>query len=709
MSAFGAISYGAAAGAFLLLTMLLVTSWQGRAQGARLIVATAMTSIWAAGLAWQAWDRSIPLVWIYTLEILRDGAWLFALTGLAHGVLPRFLAVGSQLLWIGLLLAGWALAIMQARILVDEGPGVLLAPSGLFVALAVLVALEQIYRNANATGRYGFKFLAAGLGGVFAYDLFLYSQAELLKTISEDLWLARGLVNAMLVPLIAIAARRNPHWSLDVFVSRQVVTFTTAVMAVGVYLLFMAVGGYFVRQVGGSWGAAANALFFTGALAVLAVIVLSGTVRRRLRVFVSKHFYRNKYDYRIEWLRFVETLSSSSENDIRRTSLQAIAQIFDSPGAVMYVVNDSARGFVPVAAWPMRLENLPDLEALSNDQEMVRFVADNHWVVDLREYSETPEVYQNIDVPQWLRRVPKLRVVSPLLEPLGLTGFVLLYEPPPPFELTFEDRDLLKTVGRHVATIVAQHEADRRLAESRQFEAYHRLTAFMMHDLKNAVAQLQLVVRNAEKHKHKPEFVDDAIGTIANAVERITRLIEQLRESGRRSVADEVDMLGLVRDSLARCADRRPVPTLAEAAESNVRVRADHYRLSAVLEHILRNAQDATGADGEIAVTVATGDGRVRIEVADTGCGMSPDFVRERLFRPFDSTKGSRGMGIGAYQVREYVRSLGGEVEVQSSPGSGTRFRINLPIWRGEDDSERSTAASGEDEPISDGTVSATG
>ncbi len=669
--AIGAASYAAAAVAFVALTFLLATSWRGRAQGVRLILASAMTALWAVVLAWQARGAALPTIAIYTLEVLRGAAWIFALLVLAHGALPRFIGIVAHAVWITLLVAGWLFATDLGR---------LLAQAGIALALVVLVLIEQIYRNANASGREDFKFLAIGLGGVFAFDLFLFSQSELLRGIPVDIWNARGFINALLVPLIAMTARRNPLWSLDVFVSRQVVVFTTVILAVGVYLLLMAAGGFWLRQIGGHWGIAANVIFFTGALAVLAVTLLSGTARRRVRVFISKHFYRNKYDYRVEWLRFIETLSAGGDEDIRRTSLRAIAEIFESPGAILYTRSDTASEFVTAAAWPMRPENLREQLAVPADHELVRFLAARQWVIDLKEYDAVPDLYQNVSFPAGLRTAPAIRVLLPLLRPDGLAGFALLYEPPPPFDLTYEDRDLLKTVGRHVATMVVQHEADRRLAESRQFEAYHRLTAFMMHDLKNSVAQLQLIVRNAEKHRQNPAFFDDVIATIGNAVERMTRLIEQLRDRNQAPKAAPLDLSELTRGVVARCADRQPAASIEEPT-APITVHADADRLSSALEHVIRNAQDACEASDSVALKLAADASRVRLTVADSGRGMTPEFVRTRLFRPFDSTKGSKGMGIGAFQVREYVRSLGGDVEVQSSPGSGTRFDIILPVF----------------------------
>jgi len=508
--------------------------------------------------------------------------------------------------------------------------------------------------------------------------VFLYSQAELLRGITLDAWSVRGLLNACVVPLLAVSARRNPSWSLEVFVSRQMVFYSSTFIAVGAYLTVMSLGGFYVRQVGGEWGRVGQIVFMAGSLVLLVSLTASASLRRYSRVFISKHFYRNKYDYRVEWLRFIGTLSQEQDADVRRTAIRAVAQIFASPAAILLTLDDAGRRFVPAAAWPMRLDSVPGLQEVGADAELASFLARTQWIVDMQELRETPDLYGNMTLPEWIGSNRELRIVLPLLKLDRLLGFVVLYQPPAPFELTYEDRDLLKTVGRHIATYIAQYEADRRLAESAQFEAYNRLTAFLMHDLKNSVAQLKLIVTNASRHKHNPEFIEDSINTIANAVERMTRLIEQLRSDPSRMRQALVRLDELVRHAATRCSDRPPVPVVVAATAATV--RADPERLTAIVEHLIRNAQDASAASGSIAIEVGAGDRMALLTVADTGSGMDPEFVRERLFRPFDSTKGSKGMGIGAYQVREYVRMLGGQVEVQSNPQKGTRFSITLPL-----------------------------
>jgi putative PEP-CTERM system histidine kinase len=679
MNVVGTVSYGIAALAFTLLTALLGVSWRGQRQGVYLIAASALTAAWCLLLA-AASRGTLPALAIYFVEMLRNAGWLLALTFIAQVAAPMALLIAARVACALVVVSALALPALAGKGILFESPLLILSRAGLLSALIGLVLLEQIYRNSNEAARPSLRYFVVGVGGLFAYDLFLYSQAELLRGITAEAWNARGVINAIAVPLIAVAVRRYPQWSLDVFVSRQVVFYTSTVMGVGAYLLVMAAGGYYVREIGGAWGQLGQIMFFAGALIVLTFLVASAALRRHARVFISKHFYRNKYDYRVEWLRFISTLSSAEEGDVRRTSIRAIAQIFSSPAGVLLLLDEAGHRLEPAAAWPIRVDDIDGIAGLDSDEELPRFLNRTRWIIDLDEYRRSPDIYDNLLLPDWLAANPQMRFLSPLLQLNGLVGFILLYNPPPPFELTYEDRDLLKTVGRHVATHLAQHEADRRLAESAQFEAYNRLTAFLMHDVKNSVAQLKLIVSNAARHKHNPEFIDDAVGTIANTVERMTRLIEQLKADSTALRLSQVDLTQLAKEAVARCSERVPAPAII--ASQTAIVRADPERLTSIIEHLIRNAQDASAETDSVCLQITCDQKTACLVVRDTGRGMTQEFIRERLFRPFDSTKGSKGMGIGAYQVREYVRMLGGQVEVQSSPGNGAAFSIRLPRFQ---------------------------
>lgn len=697
-------SYATAAAAFLLLALLLATSGRKRPRGTALIVAAGATAIWAALLALDAGRDGVAFVPIYMSEMTRDWAWIFLLTALGRSAIPRGLRIGSHILCAATVVAVPILVMATRAGYAFMDSHLLLSRAGLVIALTGLVLLEQIYRNSGVPRHRAIQYLALGLGAVFTYDLFLYSQAELLRGIDPEAWGARGIVNALAVPLLVMAARHDPEWPNDIFVSRHVVFYSSTLLVVGCCLLLIALGGYYVRLMGGSWGGIAQIIFLTTAIALLACLLLSSSLRHRLVVFISKHFYRSKYDYRAEWLRFIKTLSSQGEGDVHRTALRAVTQIFSSRGGLLFTVDASGQRFALAAAWPAGIEMIDGLEELRADDDLIRFLVERQWIIDVDEYRRAPDVYQGIVLPDWVRQSAELRIIAPMLELDRLTGFFVLLQPPPPFELTFEDRDLLKTVGRHVATQIGQHDADRRLAESRQFDAYSRLTAFMMHDLKNSVAQLEMVVANAKRHKSNPEFIQDAIDTIANTVARMTRLIEQLREGSVRGPAAVVSLDAVVRAAVERCHDRRPLPRL-ETADGPMWVRANPDQLTSVIEHVIRNAQEATAEDGSIVVRLCRRERTAAIEIHDTGCGMNAQFVRERLFRPFVTTKvasGMSGMGIGAFQTREYVQQLGGDLEVQSSPGKGTVFSMLLPLI----EDEISDAAVGQLKPVRPGAAS---
>ena len=165
-----------------------------------------------------------------------------------------------------------------------------------------------------------------------------------------------------------------------------------------------------------------------------------------------------------------------------------------------------------------------------------------------------------------------------------------------------------------------------------------------------------------------------------NATKRMARLIQQLQAGESAPAARRpVDVALVCAEVVAATRDRMPAPVLESTAEATMAL-ADHERLANVLQHLVRNAQEATPGNGTVTVQVAVRVPHVLVSVVDTGTGMDEAFVRDRLFRPFDTTKGSQGMGIGAYQAREYLRSLGGDVYVDSVPGQGTRLTLALPL-----------------------------
>lgn len=679
------LSYGVAAGAFFILSLLLLTSWRGHLQGALLTAATVVTALWAAAIAAAQAGVVFMRFPAATLEVLRGLLWALFLIKLLNPQ-PGWgkLLVGRVLGWLaGLALLGVMLialimaAFFQAKPLTTTVGIDAHIVGHLALAIVGLMLVEQLFRNTRVESRWAIKYLCLGVGGLFAYDFFLYSDALLFKRMDIDLWQARGLINALVVPLIAVSAARNPEWSLDVFVSRRMVFHSTAVLGAGIYLLAMAAGGTYVRIYGGSWGHVGQAVFLFGALVVLLIVLFSGQAQAQLKVFLNKHFFNYKYDYREEWLRFIRTLAAGEPGvPLRERAIEALANIMDSPGGALWWRREPGR-YEFVTHWNMSEVGMVHEDA---DGSLARFLAERNWVIDLNEYGEKQEDYAALQLPQWLRALQRAWLVVPLMHHEGLVGFVVLVQSRAPRACNWEDNDLLKTAGREAASHLAQMEAAEALVNARQFEAFNRLSAFLIHDMKNVVTQLSLVVNNAAKHKHKPEFVEDAFKTIENAAAKMSHLLNQLRSGTvTRGRSSQIDLEQLLTEVVAAHQGRAPLPVLRCQAQGLI-MRVERDRLADVLGHIIQNAQEATPPDGRVDVVMQNSGSMAVIEVRDTGCGMDGDFIRNRLFRPFDSTKGRSGMGIGAYEAREFVRESGGQLDVQSQPGVGTCFRIQLPL-----------------------------
>ena len=677
----GTLSYGLAAAAFLALSLLLLTRWRLQFHGSMLLPASLMSFVWSGLLAWQA-ARAMPtLSGLYFLfEITRNFLWLVVLLRVLSGLAPH-----RDFQWIrravyvttgAVLIAALVFGVLHDLGYRFEITAYVLIPGMLLSALAGLFLVEQVYRNTSASREWSVKFLWIGAGALFVYDFCLYSVALLFRAMPFAMWEARGAANALAVPLLAIGMARTTQWAPQVFMSRRPALYTTSIVAAGLYLLAMAIAGFYIRTFGGSWGGAAQMVFLFGAALLLVLIFFSGQARAWVRVFLTKHFSPYKYDYRVEWLRLTRTLSTGDAS-LEQNTLTALAQVVNSDAGGIWTLTEGGQ-FVPSGG---DLAGV-DSPAFRADSDFLRFIAAREWIVDLDSVRSRVSAGPEPSPPDWLLALERAWLVVPLLQDERLVAVVVVSRSVTAESLTWEDLDLLRTAGRQAASYIALEQAAAQLAQARQFEAYNRFAAFMMHDLKNLIAQQTLVVQNAARHRGNPQFVDDAISTIDNSVKRMQRLLEQLRRGDTLGSARRVQLAQVCSDTVNRCGDRRPAPVFEAngLATDGAEVLVSAERLGLVLEHVIRNAQDATAPEGRVEVELRRNAGLAVIEVRDTGCGMDAAFIRERLFRPFDTTKGSQGMGIGAFQTREFVRMAGGDVHVESDVGKGTRFLISIPL-----------------------------
>jgi putative PEP-CTERM system histidine kinase len=678
----GLYSYSTALLAYALLSLAVFVNPAKHRLRSQVLAASTLTTLWAGTIVVSSLLTYPQVKLMQLAEVARNAAWCFLLLQLLAQRLQgsdHILATSRWMLWfVGaftLVLAALFTtpALSRAFSLGEDLYSDVAFAAWLSMAILGLLLLEQIYRNSSEAERWAVKYLCLGLGFVFAYDFFMYAQALLFRELDPALWQARGVVIALAAIFLAVGFGRIDRTtdSRNLHLSRHVVFHSVTLLAAGIYLIIMALAGYFIRYLGGNWGGVLQITFLCASGLLLLALLFSGQIRARTRVWLSKNFFSYKYDYRSEWLQFTQTLAEGG-SDIPVNIIRAMADLTKSPAGLLW--SKSETGAYKVAAtW-----DIDEPGATEGLSELARWLQKSEWIINMKEWRQAPDVYENLELPQFLTEIPRAWLIIPLLFGKELQGILLLHESDLQTEINWEDRDLLKVAGRQAASHLAQYQANQALIESRQFEAFNRLSAYVIHDLKNILAQQSLIVSNAEKHRDKPAFIDDALNTVQNSVERMTRLMEQMRSGVRGLETKNVDLGQLLLEAVGNRQKTAPCPILTAPADT-ILVAADREQLGTVFTHIIQNAQEATAKTGRVEVRLFPQATQAVVEIKDNGIGMDADFLRNRLFKPFDSTKGLTGMGIGAFESREFIRKLGGNIEVNSSPGAGSLFRIVLP------------------------------
>src|SRR5450830_1568588 len=377
---------------------------------------------------------------------------------------------------VGFGLLALAFAVMRINALGDASKLILL--SSMVSSVLAMILLEQIFRNVADESRWNIKPLCLGLSGAFLFDLYLFSEATLFNRLDGAALSIRGAVHTLVVPLLLLSTTRRSDWMANIRLSPKAAFHSATLLMAGIYLLFISGVGYYVRYFGGGWGRALQlALVFT-ALVLLLVLVLSGSVRARLRVFLGKHFFRYRFDYREEWLKFTRTLSAKdSPQEMGQQVIRGLADMLESPAGGLWMRAKGEAAFSQTARWNLA----QTLEKEDVNSPLCQFLASaSRWV-----------------------------------------------------DVNWEGIDLLKTASQQAASCLAQMQATEALLEVRKFEAFNRMSAFVVHDLKNIVTQLSLMMKNAKRLGSNPEFQHDMLMTVENSLERMRQLMLQLREGSK--------------------------------------------------------------------------------------------------------------------------------------------------------------------------------
>jgi len=637
----------------------------------------------AAMLATAAWAQSFVAVFLgyapdwleAVMSAIRDTAWLALALALIqrHAGNTRYLRV--------LAAVTVALPVLQIVLgmndwIVGRFAGVAIDVTLVRMTMTILgfVIVENILRNSSRAELWALKHWAIGFAAILVFQLL--SRIPEFLTHSPDLSLAMAnpLVYIVALPFFVVSSTRLPQLKVRVHSSRTFVFHSTTLVAVGILLQGIALAAWYVRSYGGSNGTAlAVIVAFAGVAAVAAMLASSG-VRSRFRRFINENFFSLKYDYRVEWEKAIRELSVNPGQDTPERVLRILCDLMDTSGGAIWLYRESWRQYIPAAKRgdagvisPVP-EDDPRVEALRSGEEAFTSFGDEEGGL----------------FSPWRKFVENAWIIVPMRYRSTVAGFAILNKPRAPRSLDWEDQSLLRLVAMQLAAYLVQEETAQSLADARQLEDFNKRFAFVVHDIKNTIGQLRLMVSNITKFGDVKEFREDMVITLGNSVERLEGMLKSLAVVGaQRPVSGDghqaVDLVKfLEKFTNEKCSLGHNIVLNTNFSNTSL-VRTDFVILHRVLEHVVSNALDASASGMTVNIDATDGKSTVQIAISDQGSGMTQQFINEELFRPLKTTKHG-GFGIGGYQVRELMRDLGGDVTVQSTVGQGTCVTLSMPL-----------------------------
>jgi len=625
------------------------------------------------------------------------GVWLFFSLTYSRGNYRESLAR-----WRFLLLAAFVLPVALAlafrgelvQVLPFPGPGAgfwfrlggqpakALNVLCLVATVLILMNLERTFRSAVGTTRWRIKFFVLGLAVIFGARFYARSQALVFS--GYDLALTNIETVALLLGCVLMAAAyfRSGFIEIDVYPSRAVLHTSVTVLLAGIYLFFVGVLAQIVVHFGGAGSFPLEAFLVLLGLVILAVLLLSNRVRQSIQLFISRHFARPQHDFRQIWTRFTASMSSVlDEGDLCVAAGRLISETFNALSVSIWLLDSQYERLVRASS------------TLHSEQEQAgdstREVAAKEWnSISLNKLSRPFELERAKE--KWTENLKEIsagrfrtggnRICVPLLAGEHRLGVIILADRVSGIRYTGEEMDLLKCIGDQVGVSLLNLRLTKKIMLGKELEAFQTMSAFFIHDLKNTASTLSLMLQNLPIHFDDPAFRKDALLSIGGTVDRINDLISSLSAFRHELHLNPTELdLNLLVTEILKSLDCAGDAELVTKLDPLPKMVGDREQLRSMVTNLLLNARDAVGGAGRIMVETRQRNGWVTLSIADNGCGMTPAFVKNSLFRPFSTTK-KKGLGIGMFHAKMIVEAHRGNIQVKSELGSGTTFEVMLPL-----------------------------
>lgn len=537
----------------------------------------------------------------------------------------------------------------------------------LIYMIASLINLESTLLTASRTERWKIKLEIIGAGCLIAMLIFYYSQGLLYRSINMSLMPARSIIIILSVALMAYSRIKRGN-GVKIYVSKQMAYRSVVIFIVGLYLIWLGLIGEGMKYFGGTGlKVMLTSLAFLIGIAMV-IALFSETINRKIKVLIHKNFYPSKYDYRSQWLRFTDRLSSArTDDELLNAIVSGFAETFAMEGSALFLYDKDREVYFCAALFEM---DTADKTFAKNDS-FIKFMKSKKWIANLSE-----NISEIKDEKEFFEK-NGMAFVIPLFSNGDVEGFIALAKPINKKEVyTYEDYDLMKTLAKQAFSAVLNLRLADELSRAREMEAIGKISAFVIHDLKNLASTLSLIVDNAKNHIENHDFQNDMLLSLSNTVKKMKRMISRLNtiEEKKSLNYKHTDLYKMVND-VAGMVTAREIAIEGGPVFSDV----DVEEIQKVVLNLILNAIEATENSGAVTVKTGCKEDAAFISVSDEGCGISDEFIRKNLFKPFRTTK-SKGLGIGVYQCKQIVEAHGGRIDVESEVGKGTLFTVRLPL-----------------------------
>ena len=556
--------------------------------------------------------------------------------------------------------------------------------SAIFILITVLYVswrLEHFWRSLNTTRRWEYKFLVVGSFLVCGAMAWSTSYRLTYLTILPRHLLLLSVLFLFSWALMFYATVRHRLLNRKVIVSRKVVYSFVVPSLLAAYLLGFGMVSLIMRIFGLQFSFVLKWLFLSLGFVAVGLFAFSGKIRRRVHFFISTHFYINKYEYRDKWLTISQQLQGAmTETDVVNALRRVLAESLYTTQIFIWL-GDSSQGYRLIPS-PENPGTGSHEKSIAADDPLVRYLK-THSHFHLKDKEPDPAWQKAIKNKQAFLLSLNLTLLAPISIGNQLAGLMGLGPEFTGGQYGHDDFDLLTVLGSQTASALLAVRMAEELAHAREQQAWNRLSAFVLHDIKNAATMLSLLRENASEHIHEPEFQQDMLEVVDDALKRMNRVEQRLGtlKDDITPVRQNFELGRFLQDCRRRLEKKLSAMEIDIECKIKIEVITDPEILFSVMENLLLNAFEARGVGAVVQIRIRRDDDNrhALVEVMDNGPGIPEALLPDVLFEPFKTSKNG-GSGIGLWQVKRMVVGLGGTVSAENRIEGGAMFVIRLPL-----------------------------